>query len=219
MKRSGEIEVEGLTIRFAGRSIFEDFSLRIEPGEKVHLSGDSGAGKSTLLKSIFGFLEPEAGRIRIRGQLLTPESVWRLRTKMAFVPQEPDLAAGSVAQALERPFGYRANAHLRKNLARTAELTARFGLSAELLDKDVTSISGGEKQRIALITAILLDRKIILLDEPTSALDRQSKKAVAEYLNSCAETTILFAAHDAEALGEADRSVTIPSIAQARNKA
>ena len=86
----------------------------------------------------------------------------------------------------------------------------RFLLSPALLDKDITDISGGEKQRVALISAVLLDRSIMLLDEPTSALDEASKKAVADYMRSCEGISILFAAHDAGALGGAGRAVHLP---------
>ena len=184
--------------------------MRIAPGEKVHLQADSGAGKSTLLRCILGFVTPQAGEIRIASELLTGHSAWKLRRRLAYVPQEPMLGTGSVAEVFERPFHYHANTHLKANLARIDELMDRFLLSPALLRKDVTEISGGEKQRVALISAILLDRSIMLLDEPTSALDKSSKKAVADYMCSCEGISVLFAAHDAEALGGADREVVLP---------
>ncbi|MHC4740833.1 MAG: ABC transporter ATP-binding protein [Planctomycetota bacterium] len=210
MEPSAAIEINDLTVRFDGRNVLDKFAMRVAPGEKVHLQAASGAGKSTLLQCILGFVAPQAGEIRIEGELLTGHSAWKLRRHLAYVPQEPMMGAGSVAEVFERPFHYHANAHLKANLARIDELMDRFLLSPALLRKDVTEISGGEKQRVALISAILLDRSIMLLDEPTSALDKASKQAVADYMHSSEGMAILFAAHDAEALGGADRAVVLP---------
>lgn len=210
MGQSAAIEISDLTVRFDGRDVLERFSMRLEAGERVHLHGGSGCGKSTLLRCVLGFVAPREGAIRIEGELLDGHSAWGLRRRLAYVPQEPNLGEGSVAEVFERPFHYHANAHLKGNLKRIDGLMERFLLSPGLLEKDVTTISGGEKQRVALITAILLDRSIMLLDEPTSALDKTSKKAVGDYLRSCEGICVLFAAHDAEALGGADRAVRIP---------
>jgi len=192
--------------------------MRIDPGEKVHLQGRSGSGKSTLLRSILGFVTPDEGTIRIEGELLNGRSAWALRRRLVYVPQEPNLGTGSVAEVFERPFHYRANMHLRGNLKRVEELMDRFLLSRELLDKDVTTISGGEKQRVAIITSVLLDRKILLLDEPTSALDKVGKSAVADYLRSRTDVAVLFAAHDVEALGGADRDVQLSAGSSGRDE-
>ncbi len=67
MERPAAIEIDDLTVRFDNRNILERFSMRIEPGEKVHLQGRSGSGKSTLLRSVLGFVAPEEGAIRIEG--------------------------------------------------------------------------------------------------------------------------------------------------------
>jgi len=218
MEQSAAIEITDLTVRFDGRDVLERFSMRIESGERVHLQGTSGCGKSTLLGCILGFIAPQEGTICIEGEQLTGRNVWPLRRRLGYVPQEPNLGIGSVAEVFERPFHYHANAHLKGNLKQIDGLMERFLLSPALLDKDVAAISGGEKQRVALISAILLDRSIMLLDEPTSALDKTSKKAVAEYMQSCGDICILFAAHDAEALGGADRAVRLPKISAGGNE-
>lgn len=210
MDRPAAIEISDLTVRFDNRSIVENFSMRIEAGERVHLQGRSGSGKTTLLRCVLGFVAPEAGAVRIEGELLNGRSVWALRRRMAYVPQEPNFGTGSVREVFERPFHYHANAHLNSNLEQVEELMERFLLSGELLDKDVTTISGGEKQRVALITGVLLGRSIFLLDEPTSALDKAGKIAVGDYLKSREDIAVLFATHDADALGGADKSVCLP---------
>ena len=194
----------------AGRWFCEDFSLSLGPGEKVLLTGPSGCGKSTVLRCFLGFVVPDAGSVSIDDTEMTADTVWRLRQHVAYVAQEPDLGTGTAAQAIERPFHYRANAGLRRNLERIPELFERFHLGRELLHKDVGALSGGEKQRIALVSAILLDRRIFLLDEVTSALDRVSKQAVADYFRSREDATMLIVAHDPEVFSFVREVIELP---------
>eukprot|EP00828_Plagiopyla_frontata_P025755 TRINITY_DN3306_c0_g1_i2.p5 TRINITY_DN3306_c0_g1~~TRINITY_DN3306_c0_g1_i2.p5 ORF type:complete len:139 (+),score=10.40 TRINITY_DN3306_c0_g1_i2:1381-1797(+) len=127
---------------------------------------------------------------------------------MAYVQQEPELGNGSVKNILEQPFSYKANLGLKTNLERLPELMRMFNFNIKLLDKDASTLSGGEKQRVAIISAILLDRKIILLDEASSALDKANKTVVAEYF-STSGTTILMASHDPQWGSFADRIVNM----------
>lgn len=198
MDRSAVLEIDRLTVGFDGQVVLKDFSLALEPGQKALLTGPSGCGKSTVLRCLLGFVVPEAGSIHIAGTPLTAQSVWTLRRHLAYVGQEPDLGTGVVREILEQPFHYHANATLRGNLDRVPELFDAFGLPRAFLDKQIGDLSGGEKQRVALVSALLLDRDIFLLDEVTSALDRTSKQIVADYFRSRAETTVLFVAHDPE---------------------
>ena len=191
------LRVDGLTVRFHERLLFERFSLRLLQGERITVTGRSGSGKSTLLRCIVGFLSPHAGSIHVKGERISAATIWRLRCLMAYVPQEPELGTGSVRTVLEEPFAYRANADLRNNLERIPDLFERLFLPHTLLDREMTKLSGGEKQRIAIISALLLQREILLLDEATSALDEGARLALAEYLTAQRNITILSVAHDA----------------------
>lgn len=190
--------------------VLRGFSLALGPGEKALLTGPSGCGKSTVLRCFLGFVVPEAGSVHIEDKELTPVSVWPLRRRIAYVAQEPDLGTGTAMEALERPFHYRANAALRGNLDRVLEWFERFRLGRDLLRKDVGDLSGGEKQRIALISAILLDRPVFLLDEITSALDRASQQAVSDYFRGREDATVLVVAHDPEAFSFVPRVIELP---------
>ena len=208
MKRNRRaIEIDNLSVNYDGQWVMRGFDLEVEAGAKVALTGPSGSGKSTVLKCILGLVEAREGSIRVFGNLVDDHGVWGARRSLAYVAQEPDLGAGSVRQAIERPFEFKANADLRGNLKRLASLFDRFNLDPVLLDKAGTSLSGGEKQRIALIVAVLLDRPILLLDEASSALDQTNKQAVAEFIREAAELTVLSVAHDTEWLDFADRVV------------
>jgi ABC-type lipoprotein export system ATPase subunit len=87
------------------------------------------------------------------------------------------------------------------------ELFERFGLAGQLLEKDTSSLSGGEKQRVALISALLLDRDIFLLDEVTSALDERSRRRVVDCVRSHEDVTVLFVAHESDLFAFVDQVV------------
>ncbi len=203
------LEARDVTVRFNGQTVLRDFSLSIQAGRKAVLTGPSGCGKSTVLRCLLGFVVPESGTVLISDTPLTAETVWTLRQRLAYVGQEPDLGGGLVRHVLERPFYYRANAGLRENLQLADDLFETFGLASSLLDKEAGDLSGGEKQRVALVSTLLLDRRIFLLDEITSALDPASKDAVADYFRRRDDVTALFVAHDTERFSFADQVLSL----------
>jgi len=209
MESSTALQITDLTIRYDGRAVLKDFSMSLRAGEKALVAGPSGCGKSTVLRCVLGFTVPEAGSIHIQGKELTSHSVWSLRKHLAYVAQEPDLGAETIRSILEQPFHFRANASKHDNLERIGELFERFGLAQSLLDKEAGDLSGGEKQRVALIGAILLDRSIFLLDEATSALDKAGKQRVADYFRSRDDVTALIVAHDPEWFSFADQTIQV----------
>lgn len=209
--KDAALDVSDLEVIFEGRTILQDFSLHVSQGEKVVLAGPSGCGKSTFLKCLLGLVIPQKGSIRVNGQQLDRYSVWEIRPQIAYVTQEPEFAPGTVKDALQQPFNFKTNAALRENLKHIPDLFKHFNLSTNLLTKDTTTLSGGEKQRIALIAALLLDRPIILLDEPASALDKENKQAVANFFQEAKDKTVLSIAHDSSWFDFADRIIELPA--------
>ncbi|MBN1881637.1 MAG: ATP-binding cassette domain-containing protein [Deltaproteobacteria bacterium] len=205
------VDIRGLTIRFGNTTLFENLSLTVERGEKVALSGPSGSGKTSILKCILGFLVPREGTISVFGRELSEKTVWQVRRSAAHVAQEPELGDGTVGEILEKPFTYRANRHLRQNLIHIQDLCERLLLSLSILDSQMTELSGGEKQRVALIGALLLQRPLLLLDEASSALDKEATRAVQLLLASLTDVTILSVSHDDTWLSFSDRVVTLPA--------
>ncbi len=206
------VQLNELNVAFDGQPVLKNLSLSVGHGEKVTLTGPSGSGKSTVLRCILGLVVPDSGTITILGEPVTRHNIWQKRRHIAYVAQEPDLGTGSVKEVIETPFTFRANAGLRDNLARLPEIMERFNLPQTLLEKQIMRLSGGEKQRIALVIAILLDRPIVLLDEASSALDTKNKQAVAEYFKQAANTTVISVAHDTEWLGFATRVIDMKEI-------
>ncbi len=198
------LKIENLTLQFGCQTVVENFSLSIDKGQKVLITGNSGSGKSSLLRCLMGFITPRQGQICIQGTPLEGKSVWHLRRQMAYVAQEPQLGSGKVRQLLMQPFMWKANHLLSYDADLTLQLCRRFYLSETLLGKDITELSGGEKQRIALISAILLHRTVYLLDEMTSALDAESKEAVLDYWGQRTDLTVLMVSHDTSVSSIAD---------------
>lgn len=187
------IEFKNVHLSFNGKSIIEDFSLKINHGEKVVISGKSGCGKSSLLALVLGFVQPFSGQIYIEGKLLDENSVWVVRKRISYIDQSVSLGSGKVQRLFADILSLRANTTLDFN---TNELLTLFDLSKDLLFKDIQELSGGEKQRIAIIIAILLNRDVFFLDEVTASLDTHLKERVADYFLNRTDSTCLIVSHD-----------------------
>ncbi|MHC5141719.1 MAG: ABC transporter ATP-binding protein [Planctomycetota bacterium] len=189
------INVDNLTLGYDGHTLFESLSFEIKSGQKVCIDGPSGSGKSSLLRAMLGFVRPQSGSITIDNQPVNNKTVWSLRHRIGYVTQEPDLGSQSVLERIRQPFGYKANAHLEFNMDTLEAYLDQFKLPRILLSKQTTDLSGGEKQRIAIIISLLLDRDLLLLDEPTSALDKESKQVLRDLLANL-HKTIVFISHE-----------------------
>lgn len=211
MQAFSAIKVRELAVSFGALPLFEAVSFAISEGEHVALTGPSGCGKSTVLRCLLGFVAPVAGEVLVQGQPLNAATVWALRGVLAYVPQEPDLGIGTVRGFMERPFHYKINHGCDQAMERLPELMQAVDLEMGLLDSDVDTLSGGEKQRVALVSALLLERPILLLDEVASALDRDSRDRVWALLAQQTHKTILGVVHEGAGMPFATREVVICS--------
>ena len=203
------IEIENLSCGFGPHRLFEGVSLTLGQGQRVRIAGPSGCGKSTLLKSLMGFVPVAAGTICIEGTPLSAVSVWTLRQKLAYLAQEPELGSGLAGQRLREPFGYRHNAAVRFDENALSQWLEYFYLPQGILQKDVKTLSGGEKQRLAVIVAVMLGRTTFLLDEPVSAMDAASRLRFTQMFEQHREWTALFVSHDESLASLAERTVDI----------
>ena len=202
------IEFRNIILKVHQQLLLEEANLLIEPGNKVVLRGPSGCGKSSLLKCTAGALPLTAGSIVVDQKTLSPETVSEIRNRMAFIGQEPVLGAETVREALMLPFTYKAHRPNVPAEEQIIELLERLHLTAAILTKPSARISGGEKQRIAIIRALLLKKDIFLADEVTSALDPESRTAVMKELFN-PEITLLSVSHDPEWAAACDRTIHI----------
>lgn len=203
------LEIRGLSLEFGQRRLWKDIDLSLSAGERIAITGKSGGGKSSLLKCILGFAAPSAGSVFLRGVQLDPRTVWPLRRSMGYVPQEPDLGDLTAEEFIRKPFSFKANQDLAWDEGHLADLCCEFHLDRGLLSQPSRKLSGGEKQRVALISALMLSRGLYLFDEITSALDEEARSAVAEFFERERGFSAVFVSHDRELRAACDRTYSL----------
>jgi len=184
-----------------------DVSFSMNEGEFVSIVGPSGCGKSTLLALIAGLERPTAGSVLLDGEPVTGTS-----SKIGFMPQSDQLFGWRSiwSNVMLGPELLGRNTSERQAYAR--ELLARYGLDA-FADKQPAQLSGGMRQRCALIRTLATEPKILLLDEPFSALDYQTRLSVSADIHRIIRQegkTSLLVTHDiSEAICLSDRIVVL----------
>jgi NitT/TauT family transport system ATP-binding protein len=193
----------------------QDISFSMEEGEFVSIVGPSGCGKSTLLSLIAGLIRPSAGTIVLDGEVVTGPS-----PKVGFMPQRDQLFEWRTiwSNVLLGPEIRRGNTP--QSQAHVRELLERYGLSG-FSGKLPSQLSGGMRQRCALIRTLATDPRILLLDEPFSALDYQTRLSVSADISRIIRhehKTALLVTHDiSEAISMSDRVVVLshrPAVIQ-----
>lgn len=212
---AGGLAFEQVTVRYPGRSgdAVSDVSFEVAPGETVALVGPSGAGKSTLLNVLLGFVRLAEGRVRIGGADLAEVDPAAWRSRVAWVPQRPQLFAGTIAENVRLARPDADDTAVRQALADAGarEFVDALPLGAgTVLGEDGAGLSAGQRQRLALARAFLADRPVLLLDEPTAALDGATEaEVVAAVRRLAAGRTVLLVVHRPALLGVADRVVRL----------
>ena len=183
-----------------------DVDLRIEPGEMLGVIGPSGAGKSTLAQLILGLRKPTDGRITVNGaDLRDVDRAWWTH-RVAFVPQDPLLFTGTVAENIRFYRDGLSEGALRRAATHANVLNDIAGLPNGFdthLGERGSQLSGGQRQRLSIARALVLD-------EPTSALDGQSEALIRETLAALhGKVTVVIIAHRMSTLDLCDRIVVI----------
>jgi len=205
------LELQNVTFENDGKMILKNISLNIELGDFISIVGPSGSGKSTFLKLCSQLISPTNGTITYHGKNFTQYNPTELRKTIAYCFQTPYLFGDTVMDNIKFPFAIR-NETFNQN--RVDELFSLFHMSTDFLNKNVSNLSGGEKQRIAFIRSLLFKPEILLLDEITSALDVDNTKIVETAIDILNKegVTILFVTHDVEQSKKyANRLLTIAS--------
>ena len=189
------LSIENLSISFQNKRIFDNFTLKIGDKGKILIKGQSGIGKTTLFNYIMGFLKSDKGNLYFKNKKIIEGDFWDLRKNISYVPQNPDVFVGKVNNFLKELFSLKVNKKIQYSKKEIYKYFDFFELDNKITEENFAELSGGEKQRLLLVIAIMLNRKIFLLDEPTSALDTELKKKIADYfLNS--DKTVLVISHD-----------------------
>ena len=212
----GNIRFEHVRFEYPNRPdapAITDFTLHVQPGQRVALVGPSGAGKSTVLNLLLRFYDPSQGHITLDGIDIKDLKLSNLRENIALVPQSPTLFATSVLDNIR--YG-RLDASDEEVIeaaraANALEFIEKLpeGFKTELGERGAR-LSGGQQQRIAIARALLKNAPILLLDEATSALDAQSEHQVQAALETLMQgRTSLVIAHRLATVRQADRIIVM----------
>lgn len=214
--KRGEIAMSQVTFTHDegdGDTLFRDFSLTIQPGEKVGLVGSSGSGKTTLTKLLLRFADIDSGEITIDGQNIAEVAQASLRSQIAYVPQEPLLFHRSVREniAYAKPDATDAEIEVAAKKAGAYDFIIKLkdGFDTLVGERGV-KLSGGQRQRIAIARAILKDAPILVLDEATSALDSESEALIQKSLETLMKgRTSIVIAHRLSTIAKLDRIIVL----------
>ncbi|HDJ6029488.1 TPA: ATP-binding cassette domain-containing protein [Staphylococcus aureus] len=173
------IKLENVFVKKGNKNILDGCNFNFEKGKSYALVGESGAGKSTLLNIIAGFEDVSQGSIYIEDKLLK-KKVDFYRYTLGYLFQNFALLENqTISQNLDLALKFKKNKKDNMNLKK--EVLKKVGLDLDI-KRIVSSLSGGEQQRVALARLILKDPKIILADEPTGSLDTKNGKIVIDLL-------------------------------------
>jgi len=203
----GEIEINHLFFKYdkEGEYILSDISLSIKPGEFVAIVGSSGSGKTTLLRMLLGFETPELGTIYFDKHNINSIDPSSLRRRMGTVMQNTRLMPGNIYSNIAGVSNY--------SVEYVNDVCKLIGLDVDLksmpmglftmISPGLSTLSGGQRQKILIARAIINKPSVLLLDEATSALDNESQNILSCYFNSIQATRIIVA-HRLSTIKEAD---------------
>lgn len=191
------LEFRNVSFKKDNQFIIKDLSLTIKANDFISIIGPSGSGKSTFLKLCSHFHTPNSGEIFYEGRDILEYNPTDIRKSICYCFQTPYLFGKTVMDNVSFPFKIR---NELVDIKKILQLFNLFNMGEEFLYKDIINLSGGEKQRIALIRSLVFKPKILLLDEVTSALDIDNTKIVENVIDTLNKegVTILWITHNPE---------------------
>ena len=205
--------MQNVSFRYGTRTILNDVSISIEPGEMIGLVGHSGSGKSTLVNLICRFYDVAEGSIRLEGVDIRSLPISEYRRNIGLVLQEPFLFFGTIAEniAYGNPEASREEIIAAARAAHAHEFILRLPQGYDsLVGERGQALSGGERQRISIARALLIDPPILILDEATSSVDTETEMEIQAALDNLIRgRTTLAIAHRLSTLRRANRLVVL----------
>ena len=186
------IELRNVSKTFGEVRSLSEINFAVYPGEIVGLLGDNGAGKSTLVKTVMGFHSPDkGGEIRFKGERIDDWSVARARAlgietvyqERALCEKQPIWRNMFMGRELKTKWGLLDVKRMREELARLMSQHMGFTSAAVHPDNVVTTMSGGEKQGVAITRALYFDAQLVILDEPTMGLSLTETKKTLDFVS------------------------------------
>lgn len=209
--------------KFADNNRFIEESGNVQTGEILVIQGPSGVGKSTLLRILARLIKAEGGKAYLSGKDWNNFSPNEWRLNVNYVSQQPVMFAGTVKDNLLMPYKLSVVKEQRTppTLKEIEDYIDRLGLGKQILQQTAKTLSGGEKARIALIRAILLNPQVLLLDEPSAYLDQDSRELTMLLLREWVQTRhkgIIMVTHNEEDLLYLKKNYTLQNIAPGRDR-
>jgi iron complex transport system ATP-binding protein len=195
------LRVAGLHVRLGGHVVLDEVSFDVGPGEVVGVLGRNGAGKTTLLRVAGGTQRADAGRVEIGGRDAATLSRRERARRVATVPQDVDarfpFTGGEIVRMGRTPHQGLLGLESKHDIEMARDALARVG-AAELADRRLGSLSGGERQLVLFARALAQDPDVLLLDEPTSHLDLRHRVDVLGIVRGLAREgrAALIVSHD-----------------------
>ncbi len=209
----GQIKLENVSFRYGTRSITKNVSLTIQPGEMIGLVGHSGSGKSTLVNLICRFYDVAEGAILIDGHDVRSVLIADYRKHIGLVLQEPFLFFGTIASniAYGKPTATHSEIVAAARAAHAHEFILRLPHGYDsIVGERGQAMSSGERQRISIARALLIDPRILILDEATSSVDTTTEKEIQQALENLVRgRTTIAIAHRLSTLRKADRLIVL----------
>ncbi len=212
----GSIEFKKVSFGYHSKeNIFQDFSLKISPSERLALIGPSGGGKSTIVKLLFRFHDIDKGEILIDGQNIARVSQDSLHNSLSLVPQDPILFHRTLMENIRysRPGASDEEVMAAAKAAHAHEFItgSQYGYNTFVGERGI-KLSGGQRQRVAIARAILKNAPILVLDEATSSLDSESESYIQDALKVLMkDKTVIVIAHRLSTIMQMDRIIVLDS--------
>lgn len=180
-----------------GRPVLHGIDLEINENDLIVIQSESGTGKSTFLKLFNRFCDPVSGTILFNNKELYEYGIDDIRSSIIYLPQLPFMIEGTVEENLSFPFSFHANKAKKYDPEKALEWLDYFQMDVRPAH-DALKLSTGQKQRIALIRAMLLEPRVLLLDEPGSSLDSGNKELIDRKIETLIDSSgisVLMATH------------------------
>ena len=204
MKEFQVLQGENLTVSRKDKVVFDSVSFSVQSGDKVAVCGENGSGKSTIMKVMLGLLGDYQGKLEVNGIRLSDVNLEAYRSLVAYAPQDPYLFKGTVME----------NIKLAKFDAGETEIKRwlqEYGIQG-IAEREINSggyeLSGGERQKLSMIRAIIKDTPIVFMDEPENNLDAAAVEKVKEWILSSGRT-IVYISHNPELIACANKRIEL----------